>query len=1095
MLQIKNIHKEYRTGTLVQKALDDVSLNLRDNEFVAILGPSGSGKTTLLNIIGGLDRYDSGDLIINGVSTKRYHDRDWDSYRNHTIGFVFQSYNLIPHQTLLANVELALTISGVSHKERKARALDALDKVGLKEQAHKKPNQLSGGQMQRVAIARALVNNPDILLADEPTGALDTVTSVQVMDLLKEVAKDRLVVMVTHNPELAEEYANRIVRVKDGKILSDSNPYEPESEGAPPVHRNLGKAVMGFFTALGLSFNNLLTKKARTILVAFAGSIGIIGIALILALSNGANKYIKDTEEQTLSEYPMQITSTSFSLASMLGMREQITTEHEGDVLEVSAVNNVFAMFGSNDLAALRDYLENNSSVHDYSRAVEYTYNLTPQIFAVNEAEETARLVNPNRDFDSLGLGGGGFISSISSMYSMDIFYELPNESSLYENQYDVVAGRWPETADECVLVLSDNGSTSDFVIYTFDLRDHDELVELVDNFVNGGSTESDSESVTWDYDDFLGHTFKVLCACHYYEYDDSLGFYADRSEDKDYIYDTVMSEGHDLTVVGVVEPSPDADIFMLQNGIYYHADLIEELMAEAAASDIVRDQLADMDVNVLTGERFDEEDYGIDMSSLFTINQDVISDAFIFDADAMSIDASAFSDIDLSGIDLTGVFEDAIPELTEEDIRNIVDSIDVEVDEEVLRNLMTEVIEGYSEYAAQDPSSDYSNYPDALNQYFNSPEGQQLLASQAMILAAQRDENGMIPPEAMAAFTDAIMAGYGEYAAANGLPDAESIRGSFEEYMNSESTQQLISDGIAQAIDMESFREQLEQGMAPYTDRLNTSLNAAMNRVTARIGEALSEQISGAMAEAMGNMGDAISIDEEVFASAFEINYDETQMQTMFTQLMSGEMTSAANNLAAFGYVDVDNLNSITIYPNDFDAKNTISGIIDEYNAQAPEGEKISYTDLVGTMMSSVTKIVDAISYVLVAFVSISLVVSSIMIGVITYISVLERRKEIGILRAMGASKHNISQVFNAETLITGFLAGFLGVTISLLLLIPANIIMRHVTGIEILNAYLTIPESAGLVALSVILTVIGGLIPSSKAAKQDPVTALRTE
>ena len=1097
MLQIRNIHKEYKTGTLVQKALDDVSLNLRDNEFVAILGPSGSGKTTLLNIVGGLDRYDSGDLIINGVSTKRYKDRDWDSYRNHTIGFVFQSYNLIPHQTLLSNVELALTISGVGLKERKQRALEALDKVGLAEQAHKKPNQLSGGQMQRVAIARALVNNPDILLADEPTGALDTVTSVQVMDLLKEVAKDRLVVMVTHNPELAEEYANRIVRLKDGKIISDSHPYEPETEGVQPVHKNLGKAVMTFFTALGLSFNNLLTKKARTLLVSFAGSIGIIGIALILALSNGANKYIKDTEEQTLSEYPLQITSTSFSLTSMLSTREQMATEHEGSVLEVSAVNNIFAMFGSNDLAALRDYFENESDVYEYARAIEYSYNLTPQIYAVNEEEDTVRCVNPNHDFDALGLGGGGYIASMmsSSMYSMDVFHALPSESSLYAGQYDVVAGRWPESNDECVLVLNQNGAVSDYIIYTFNLRDPEELAQMISDFVEGGTFEGDSETRIWEYEDFLGFNFRVIGSYQYYEYDDALGFYTDRSEDRDYIHDIVINDGRNLTLVGIVQPSPDADIYMLSDGVYYRSDLITDLMRDAAESQIVIDQLANLDINVLTGERFDSEDNGIDMSTMFSIDEDAIGDAFIFDADAMSFDADAFSDIDLSGIDLAGAFEGAIPEMTEEDFRSMIDAIDIQVDQEALASLMQNVAQGYSDYAASDPTTDYSAYPDALNQYFNSEEGQQMLASQAMILAAQRNPDGSVPPEAMQQYTDNVMEGYAEYAAANNLPDAASVRGSYDEYMNSESTRQIIREGLADAINLDELEAQLAEGMSSYTDRLNSSIDAAMNRVAEQIGDAIAEQISEAMADSMSNMGDAISIDEEIFASAFSMNYDETQMQALFTQLLSSETSSASNNLAAFGYVDVDNLSSITIYPRDFESKEHITSLIDIYNAGVEENQKISYTDIVGTLMSSVTKIVDAISYVLVAFVSISLVVSSIMIGVITYISVLERRKEIGILRAMGASRHNISQVFNAETLITGFLAGFLGVGVSLLILIPANLILRHVTGIEILEAYLTVPESVGLVLLSIILTVLGGLIPSQKAAKSDPVTALRTE
>ena len=518
MLQIKDIHKEYKTGNLVQKALDGVSLNLRDNEFVAILGPSGSGKTTLLNIIGGLDRYDSGDLIINGVSTKRYKDRDWDSYRNHTIGFVFQSYNLIPHQTVLSNVELALTISGISRKERKQRALDALEKVGLREQAHKKPNQMSGGQMQRVAIARALVNDPDILLADEPTGALDTDTSIQVMDLLKEVAKDRLVVMVTHNPELAEEYATRIVKLRDGRITDDSDPFKPEenADTLNPVHKNLGKASMSFLTALALSFNNLWTKKTRTILVAFAGSIGIIGIALILSLSNGVNTYIDRIEAQTLSQYPLSIESSSISFMSMM----MVSTEtwepaKEGEVTEVPSVSQILSTVRTNDLVSLKEYFDSGkTNIYELVNGIEYSYNLDPQIFYYNRGTGDYRQVNPNNDFASMGLTSS---SVFSSSYSMNVFFEMPENESLYINQYNIKAGRWPENSQEAVLVLTQNGAVTDYIIYAFGLRDTEELDRMIRDFSNGIEVVTDQEYYTWHYEDFMGTTFKVIPAYEFY--------------------------------------------------------------------------------------------------------------------------------------------------------------------------------------------------------------------------------------------------------------------------------------------------------------------------------------------------------------------------------------------------------------------------------------------------------------------------------------------------------------------------------------------------------------------------------------------------
>ena len=654
MLRIKDIHKEYRTGTLVQKALDGVSLNLRDNEFVAILGPSGSGKTTLLNIIGGLDRYDSGDLIINGISTKKYKDRDWDSYRNHTIGFVFQSYNLIPHQTILANVELALTISGIGRAERKERAQEALEQVGLGEQIHKKPNQLSGGQMQRVAIARALVNDPDILLADEPTGALDSDTSVQVMELLKDVAKDRLVVMVTHNPELAYEYATRIVKLKDGKIISDSNELAiDESVTEEPEHRNMGKASMSFLTALSLSFNNLRTKKARTLLTAFAGSIGIIGIALILSLSTGVNDYIEQVEEETLSEYPLQIQSTGFDFSSIMVSDQGTGTQNEdGEIHVVEMVTNMFSTMDSNDLASLKAYFDSGESgVEDYTNAIEYSYSVEPQIYKENGDE--IRQVHPDQSFSAMGLGSSGSSNSMmSSMMSTDVFYEMPENERLYKDQYDVKAGRWPENYNECVVVLTSGGSMSDFLLYTLGLRDPLELDEMVEQFMNEENITVPDDMGTYDYDDILGTQFRLVNAADCYQYDSEYKVWTDKSGDDQYMKDLV-EKGEKLTIVGIVQPSEDANASALTAGINYPASLTEHVAEYAAQTEIVKQQMEEPSVNVLTGEPFGEEsDEEFDMGSLFSVDEEKLQEAFGFDE-------SAFSD--LSGaVDFTGVFSEA---------------------------------------------------------------------------------------------------------------------------------------------------------------------------------------------------------------------------------------------------------------------------------------------------------------------------------------------------------------------------------------------------------------------------------------------------
>ena len=640
MLQIQHICKEYRTGNLVQKALDDVSLNLRDNEFVAILGPSGSGKTTLLNIIGGLDRYDSGDLIINGISTKKYKDRDWDSYRNHTIGFVFQSYNLIPHQTVLSNVELALTISGIGKEERRKRAIDALKKVGLGEQLHKRPSQMSGGQMQRVAIARALVNDPDILLADEPTGALDSDTSIQVMDLLKEVAKDRLVVMVTHNPELAEEYATRIVNLRDGEIRSDTDEYIVDEQTLKePEHKNMGKSSMSFLTALALSFNNLKTKKARTLLTSFAGSIGIIGIALILALSNGVNGYIQSIEEETLSEYPLQIQSTGFDITSMMvgntGTDDKSKDSSgkknkDGQVKVMEMVTNMFSKMNTNDLKSLKKHLEkDNDALKSYTNAVEYDYDVDPQIY--REDSDGVRQVHPDKSFSSIGIGAdSGANSMMSSMMSTNVFYRMPKNTSLYEKQYDVKAGRWPKKYNECVLVLSQDGGMSDFLLYTLGLRDQMELDDMIKAFASEEEIKTPSSLGTYTYKDILNKKFKLVNQADYYEYDSQYKVWKDKSDNAEYMK-KLVADGEDIKIVGIVQPAEGSKATALNMGIGYPYSLMTHVAEEAKNSEIVKQQKASPDINVFTGEKFGEDsgDNGLDMNSLFNVDEDALQKAF----------------------------------------------------------------------------------------------------------------------------------------------------------------------------------------------------------------------------------------------------------------------------------------------------------------------------------------------------------------------------------------------------------------------------------------------------------------------------------
>ena len=1254
MLQIKDIHKEYRTGNLVQRALDGVSLSLRDNEFVAILGPSGSGKTTLLNIIGGLDRYDSGDLIINGISTKKYKDRDWDSYRNHTIGFVFQSYNLIPHQTVLANVELALTISGVSKSERRRRAKEALEKVGLGAQIHKKPSQMSGGQMQRVAIARALVNDPEILLADEPTGALDSETSVQVMDLLQGVAKERLVVMVTHNPELAQLYATRIVTVKDGRILSDTDPFVIDSESmAPPVHKNMGKSSMSFFTALSLSFQNLKTKKARTLLTSFAGSIGIIGIALILSISNGVDKYITNMEEETLSEYPLQIQSTGVDLTSMMmGAATAQSGKKDGEVGVAQMVTNMFSKMNSNDLESLKVYLDSNeSSISQYANSVEYTYSVSPQIFLENG--KNIRQVNPDKSFSAMGLGSGSSNSIMSSTMSTDVFHEMPEDADLYKDQYDVKAGRWPENYKECVLVLTSQGDISDFLQYTLGLRDGKELDDMVQKFMAEEAVETPENEGPYTYDEILGKKFKLVNSTDYYEYDAEYKVWKDKSDNSSYMRKLVKN-GEDLTIVGIVQPVEGATASMLTAGICYTPELTKHVIEKAASSEIVKQQLADEKINVFTGEEFgkeDNENSKFDMESLFSINADALQEAFQVDLSGFNMDLSSLSGLS-SGLNVEmpdmpdmsalagniNLDESSMPDLSkliklddldldlshmidpEEILKNLpadqvpdmsqaLKSVKFDFTEEKVTALLKEVLTGYQESIKDKPEADMDKMQAALKQYLTSKEMNERLCKDlqelvknnvnvdmssekliavavglmnqyqeyakangitqtdvASILAflSQGEIQQQIKEEAENLVKNSVtvnittkqirdllmqdvVAAYPEYARNNSLPDPANLGTYFLEYMQTEDGQNRLMNGLMTLVDTSEVQTQFSQAMETYMKSMMTSftdaiakgieskfteimeqvekqltkgiqtameqmignissgmqeaMQSVMTSVSSSLTSAMSQAMSGlgGLGSGMGNMEDALSINPEAFAKAIQMNMNEDDLSELMMSLLSSENSSYDGNLKKLGYADLNVPGGINIYPKDFESKSEIVGILDQYNADmeaAGEDEKvITYTDLVGTLMSSVTNIVNIISYVLVAFVAISLVVSSIMIGVITYISVLERKKEIGILRAIGASRHNVSQVFNAETFIIGFCAGAMGIGITLLLLIPANSIIRSLADGVNVKAALPPVAAVVLIGLSVVLTLLGGLIPSRKAAKSDPVTALRTD
>ena len=1083
MLELKDICKRYVTQSFTQVALNNVSLAFRDNEFVAILGPSGSGKTTMLNVIGGLDHFDSGDLLIDGISTKDFRDRDWDAYRNNRIGFVFQSYNLIPHQTILENVELALTLTGVGHAERRQRAREALEAVGLGEHVNKRPSQLSGGQMQRVAIARALINDPEIVLADEPTGALDSTTSVQVMDLLKEVARDRLVIMVTHNPELAYQYATRIVNLADGKITDDSDSFDV-AEATRREAKPTRKTSMSFMTALGLSARNLMTKKGRTAMTAFAGSIGIIGIAAILALSNGVNNYIKKVEEDTLSSYPLTISKQDYDLSSMMGGQE--AAEDDGEdasgasddasdsvkktdkISVVTAVKDMFASVKSNDMTSFKAWLDDGGDGIDKEvNAIQYSYGVTPVVYRAGKGDEKPVRLVPNAMTEAMS--GGASSAAMASMDSMgsSVFNEMIDDQSLLDSQYDVIAGHWPTSANEAVMVLSSRGTVGDYTLYSIGALDIDELNDLVNSAMSAdGEVKTPQTGADFTYDDALSTTFKVLSPANAYRKNEETGMWTDMSGDADFMAAKVV-DGIDVRIVGVVQPNETANASALTPGIAYTHALTRQLMERAADSQIVQEQLAHPETDVFTGKSFDElqseAKQGVDLGSMFSVDEAALKSAFSFDASAFS---GAAGGMDLSGVDLSGL---------DIDLSGVGEDID------------------FSDIMAKAPTPDFSGVFDGLEL---TPEQMQqvgALASQLFEGFMQSDQFKALTPE--------------------DLKDASKLAAAFSAYLENDATAQQCLAQL-KALGGDALAERLQQAMTDYVQKqlapyLQQAMDQVMKAISEQIATTVSSQLKAGAAGLMGqmatqmssafaNLASAMHVDASAFARAIHFNMDAEDLSSLMMSYAKASKLTYDNNLSTLGYADEADPISVKIFPRDFEAKERVLDHIDAYNKQVKaaghDEQAISYTDYMGIIMGSVTDIVNTISLVLIAFVSISLVVSSIMIGIITYISVLERKKEIGILRAIGASKRNVANVFNAETFIEGLIAGVFAIAVVVLVSFPVNAWALANKQVPNLMS-LPVQDALALIAISVLLTVVAGLLPARSASKKDPVEALRSE
>jgi len=1053
MLKLKNIWRSYEIADFIQIALSDVSIAFRDNEFVAILGPSGSGKTTMLNIIGGLDQYESGDLEIDGISTGQFKDHNWDAYRNSRIGFVFQSYNLIPHQTILANVELALTLRGVSAAERRTRAKLALTEVGLGEHFNKKPNQLSGGQMQRVAIARALINDPEILLADEPTGALDTKTSTQVMNLLRKIANDRLVIMVTHNSELAEEYANRIVHLKDSSIISDTRPFNlnpfkfNKNIDQTDPDRNLRKSNMSFWTAISLSFSNLMTKKKRTFITSLAGSIGIVGIATIISLANGINSYIRNLEEGALSLYPLVVQTTSFDLDRLLEGNEDASDDGEnfGFVQESPILENLLDLRRDNDLESLKMYLENNRQTIDpLVNTIHYIYDITPQIFLADTLDGVQQ-VNPYPFFAlfdmEIGLGG-----------EMSAFHQMPSNTEMFEQDYDLLAGQWPTRYDEAILVLSVDGRLSDTELFVMGLREPPLLEDLMGEAMNqiGANTNSNAELEFFSYDTLMAVEFKVVNSFALYQYDDTFNVWVTQPED-DVFMKSIIDDGILMRIVGIVRPSSEDMAMTLSTGINYTSALVDRLMTEATNAQIVRKQIDNPEVNVFTGRTFAEEAYDntavFDFGRLISIDEEALEAAFAIGVPDFELDTSGFNfdigefNFDMNALDLGGLNNAAFPPIELGDI-----AVQLGISAETLSWIMGNVTQQFFWEVIQTGTTSADDLTLALTAYLTRPEVQDTINFQ---LAS--------------------------------VIDNSNLQGHINEML------QIQIQLIVQA-NMEQLTQVLEV-------EIQTQVQQLMETMAISLTAQMEIQVGEAMAQAGGQVQ---GIDTSIINDTFQIEMDEDEVFSLMTAIMNPAEDTYERNLSLLGFANPDIPFQINIYPQDFESKQEILNILDNYNERMealnqPE-RVVHYIDVVGDTMSEITNVVNMVSYALITFVAISLIVSSIMIGVITYISVLERKKEIGILRAIGASKSNIRRVFNAETLIIGFISGVLGVLITLIITGLANIIVYNQFGIERIT-HLPISAMITLVIISMVLTFVAGLFPSSAAAKKDPIEALRSE
>ena len=1056
MLELKKINKIYNTNNFKQKALNDVSISFSESEFVAILGPSGSGKTTLLNIIGGLDKYTSGDLIINNVSTKLYKDRDWDAYRNYRVGFVFQNYNLITHQSILSNVELALTLSGVDKKERKERAIDALTKVGLKDHIYKKPNQLSGGQMQRVSIARALVNDPDIILADEPTGALDSVTSVQIMELLKEVSKTKLVIMVTHNPDLARDYASRIINIKDGKVIDDSNPYT-EKHSKKNDNNIVMKTSMSLLTAFSLSFNNLMTKKGRTILVSFAGSIGIIGIALIMALSNGFQNYIDNIQEDTLSSYPLTITSSSADMTSLfLSMMDSNSDGKEGIIEEKQYMTNMFGSMSVNDLKSFKKYYEkeDNSILKDISN-IKYSYSVNPIIYT--KKDNKLSKLNPSSLMSTMY--SSNMSMSISSFSS--VFTQMIDDTDKLNSQYDILKGKWPTKYNEMVIVLSDKYSIPDLLVYSLGLRDMEELTDMISKVMSGEDVKIEHDPYNFTYDELMNIELKLINQSDMYKYNSKYKTYEDMSEDNEYM-NNLYKNAENLKIVGIVAPKEGVTSKSLSPGVAYKKELIYHVIDYAKNSKIVKTQLYQTDIDVFSNKRFDDDSKksNLNFEDMISVDEKMLKEAFNINIDQNDIKNTTTNYMNKISSNITvdtsaakGNFMNTLTSLITDMINNYKDSTDNKIEDNII------IYE-----------NDIENI---VNTYLDSKSATKIISN--------LENSYVIPSDVFKSTYQKLLVGY--------LQTYVSIASNSGLVLGEDNKSIILNDTLNNTV--------IENYMAS-SIIIATSESFASKMTEAAMQKNILTEVGNLTSNIINKFSTAFNVDSNKISKAFKFNLDEEELKRLMSSMMTKEESSYNNNLINLGYQDLEEPTMISFYFNSFDSKENFTNYIEKYNNKMKdsnnEDKEIKYTDTTGILMSSVKKVVNTVSYVLIAFVSISLVVSSIMIAIITYISVLERTKEIGILRSVGASKKDITHVFNAETFIEGLISGLLGIGVTLLLCIPINIIINNLINVKNI-ATLPLYGGIGLIILSVVLTLIAGIIPSNMASKKDPVEALRTE